>query len=366
MSEVLKVREPDTGLFSEVDFRNRTYQFTDEGGRVIKMDIGPADVHIDSALVNYAAGYKPQLDLTVADDVCPVVPVDKTSNKFYTWDKDDVYQDANVANGGGTGEVPEISPRLSSSNYSTVGYALGAFVPTELVANADTPLKIEMAYMRRVLNALYLARERRVAALLTTGTNWSGPGGYVNTLGATAKWNAGSTSDPIANIWDAVEQSITPINTMVMSERVYHSFVQNAKVQPYFQYKNGTPSDANKESAKEIQALLRLPRILVTSMKGKGSGSPVYSYVWGNNVALLYVEPGTPSDGQSISTAKTFRWTGADQAASDGSIQGGFLVRSFFVPHRGPRGGRKIVVTHNDAEVFTSVYAGALIVGAYQ
>lgn len=368
MANLLKVRDADTNQVWTLDLHNNTRTMTDSSGRLITMDLGQADVHIDAALSNYAAGYKQWEG--IADQVAPVVPVDKASNKFFTWDKDDVFQEAEtLVVGSGDRGVFEVSPRLSSSTYSTVGYGVGASISTELVANADAPLKVEMAAMRRCVNVINLAREIRVAALVTTSGNWSG--GYTTTLGPTAKWNAGSTSDPIGDLTTAIQSSLTSVTAIAMSERTWQAFFQNASVQKYVAAKIDIPplggiqaGNQNNIVADKFSAVLGLPPFLIGRQKKKATSS-TYGYVWGNNVALLHNEPGVPSDGQSISTAKTFRWTGADSAAPDGTMQGGFLVRSYYDPKRGARGSRVMVVTHNDDEKMTSVVAGGLIINAW-
>lgn len=354
----ITVRDAETGAPSTLDLHNNTITMTAQDGRLVTMDLGQSDVHIDAALANYAAGYK--LAPGIADEVCPVIPVDKASNKYFTWDKDDVFQDAEDLIVGPGAVVKEISPRLSSATYTTTSYGIGSFVPTEVAANADAPLAPEMAAIRRCLNAVMLGRERRVASLLTTSGNWSG--GSVTVLGGTAKWNAGSASDPVRDLYTAIEASLTPVRAIAMSERTWHDFVQNAAVQKYVAAKTMVQPIASNGEASNFSALLGLPPILIGTMKGKASSG--YGYVWGNNVALLCNDPSAPKDGQTIATAYTFRWTGA--GSSDGNMMGGFLVRSYYDPSRGALGGKKIVVVHNDAEVMTSVYAGALITGAHQ
>lgn len=364
---LLKVRDADTNQVWTLDLHNNTRTMTDESGRLITMDLGQADVHIDAALANYAAGYKQWEG--IADMVSPIVPSDKASNKYYTWDKDDVFQQVEDLAVGPNAQVMEVSPRLSSSSFTTVGYGVSAVIPTELTANADAPLRIEQAAMRRCLNAIMLGREVRVAAAAVLSTNWTG--GYTAAIAAGAKWNGGATSDPIGDIMTAVESSLTPVSAIALSERTWHAFFQNASVQKYVAAKIDAPplgavnaGDQLRISADRFSALLGLPPFLIGRQKKKTSAT-AYGYVWGNAVVLLHNEPGVPSDGQSISTFKTFRWTGADSSAPDGTIQGGFLVRSYFDPRRGPRGSRVVVVTHNDAEVSTSAVAGGLLTAAW-
>ena len=61
----------------------------------------------------------------------------------------------------------------------------------------------------------------------------------------------------------------------------------------------------------------------------------------------------------------TFRWNLG--GLPDGSnASGGFVVREFFVQDRGPMGGNKMVVLHQDIETMTSTYVGGLIKDALQ
>lgn len=368
--------EKGNRLDHTVDLYNNTITFSDKDGKLVTMDLGLPDVHIDAALANYAAGYRQVSG--ISDAVAPVIKVAKNSDKFFTWNQDDVFQDAQDLIVGPGGAVKEISPRLSSSSYNCTSYGIGSFVPTEIDANADAPLAPYQAATARCMNAIKLGRERRVATLVTTSGNWTG--GYTTSIAAGAKWNGGASSNPVQDLMTAIEGSLTPVRGIAMSELVWHDFIQNAAVQKYTGFKSTVAplpqsnlgpawdgkqlNGAGAPSPSDFSALLGLPPIFVGFMKGK-SGASSYGYVWGNNVALLFNDPNAPTDGKSISTAYTFRWTGAD-TAPDGTIVDGFLVRSYFDPRRGARGGRMIVVVHNDAEVMTSVFAGGLVAAAHQ
>ncbi len=361
------VRDETGRELHRLDLHNNTITMTEADGRLVTMDLGQQDVHIDSALANYAAGYRQVSG--IADAVLPVAQTDKASDKYFTWDKDDILQDVQDLVVGPGGAVKEISPRLSSDTYSTVGYGVGSFVPTELEANADAPLQPFQAAINRCMNAVKIGRERRAAALLMASGSWTG--GYTTTLGATAKWNAGSASDPVKDLYTAIEAALTPVNGVVLSERTAHDFIMNPAVQKYPAYKSmiaplpNTSSGVGSAQLTEFAATLGLPPFYIGFMKGK-TGAATHGYVWGDNVALIFVDPGMPADGQTISTAKTFRWTGANSAVPDGTMVGGFLVRTYFDPKRGARGGKMVVLVHNDAEKMTSVYAGGLIIAAHQ
>jgi len=337
----------------------RPVRMRDSAGdeRLVQMDLGTADVHIAAALPNYAAGYK--LADGVADLACPPVLVPKDTNKYYTWDKENAFSrvaPTNNASGAGT---PEINPTLSNASYQTVPRALGAFIPTEVLANADSPLRPEMAAIRRVMDALRLEREIRVATLMQTGANWDSTL-YTN-LAAGAKWNGGASSDPLADLHKIIESSYAPVTGIIMSELVEHDFVRNAQVQKYIYTKNGIGA---VPSMGELASALKLPPIYTAKQKYIKSGA--LTYVWGNDVVLIH-EPAQmpPSDQEDVATAITFRWDGGGTA--DGSMTSGWLVRKFFMQDRGQgRGGQKLVVVHNDTEIMTSKFVGGLVKGAHQ
>jgi hypothetical protein len=366
-SHVMSFRDAETGQVQNLDTYNNTLTMTDPNGRLVKMDVNVNDVHTDRAIANYAAGFR--LANGVADFAAPVVPVDGQSNKYWTWDKLDAFQQVEslIAAPGAT--VREIAPRLSNSSYTCNPYALGAFVPTELEANADSPLQVRMAHMNRVMNALMLGREVRVANALRAPGSYGAS--FKSTLAAGAKWNGGASSDPTADLFGLIESALMPITDLIMSERTWHAFARNAAVQKYTGFKTQVPgiptvpSDGSSNgNANSFSAILGLPNIHIASMKYLDA-TGAYSYVWGNDVVAIH-RPSSlmPTDGRDIATAYTFRWNGGN--VGDASADGGFVVRSFFNPNRGPRGGTQIVVAHNDAEVFIQDSVSGLIINAWQ
>ena len=345
------------GGVGEADFHNNTITLHDSEGRLVTLDLSPADVHIDAALPNYCAGYRPWG--AIADEVCPIVPVPKASDKYYTWNVANAFARVENLVGGDLDNPKEITTKLDSSTFATIPYCVAVPVPVGVAANADAPVRPEVAAMRRCMDAISEARENRVATLLMTAGNFSG-----RTAAVAAKWNGGSGSDPIGDILKAVDACVKNPTQIVMSRSTYHAFIQNAQVQKFIASKTMVDPSVGSSGAERISALLDIPKIVVGSMKYQSS-STSYPYVWGSNVLVAYNEPGIPSDGQTISTAKTFRWTGADGATPDGVTQNGFMVRKYYDARRGQRGTWVYIVGHNDIEVITSTLTGYLLTGAY-
>lgn len=346
-----------------IDLLKGLVTLRDQGGQLIEMDLGQADVHVDRTLASYAAGFR--LQEGVADVAAPVVMVPNASDKYWTFDADDTFQLVQDMTTSAGGAVKEVSVRLSNTSFQTRQYALQAFIPTEVQANADAPINPQLAAMRRIMNAMLLAREVRVANLLRTSANHAN----VTTLTSTTKWNGGAGANPIQDIYTVVESSLQPITDIIMSERVAHDFVQNAAVQKFIASKTAVPglptayAPGQESGMRAFSALLGLPPIHIASMKYK-SAANTYSYVWGDDVILVHRPPGgIPTDGQDIASSYTFRWNGG--TVGDATAQGGFVVRSFYNPYRGPRGGQQIVVTVNDAEVSTSTKVSGILIGAH-
>lgn len=328
----------------------------DFDGKVITMDLGVADVHVNAALPNYAAGYK--IAEGVADIASPPILVPKASDVFFTWDNTNDFKRklANVtAPGAG---VNEVNPTLSNTTYTTVPYGLGGFIPTEVQSNADSPLQPMKKMVQMVVDNLMLEREIRVETLMETSGNWNS--GLVQTLAAGSQWNGGASSDPVANLHLAIEASYMPVTGIIWSEIVEHDFVRNPAVQKYVGFKadvDGIPTMA------AFAAQLKLPPIYTAKMKYVTGGN--LTYVWGNHVVLIH-EPRErpPTSQQDVASSYTFRWNGGE--APDGSMSAGFLVRTYYDPKRGPRGGTELVVVHNDIEVMTSNLVGGLILNAHR
>ena len=321
-------------------------------------DLGPSDVHIQSGLPNFAGGYrnfKP-----IADMAAPPVVVTKQSDKYWIFSQNDAFQLVEPIVGAGGAQVPEVNPRLSNNPFTTIEYALGSFVPTQVESNADAPLKIRQAALKRVLVSLLMRREIRVANLLSTSSNWNS--NNVVTLGAGFQWDGGGNSDPIHDLHSRIEQSLGEISGIIMAEPTWHAFQRNPSVQKYIQYKVGAAPLPNMT---EMASLLELPPIYVGRMKYYAPNGGALTYAWGTGVYLIRQPDQMPPTSQDdIATAYTFRWNAG--TLPDAQASGGFVIREFYNQFRGSMGGSQVVCLHHDAEVMTSGLVGGAVLAAYQ
>lgn len=329
----------------------------DGEGHLMAGELGTADVHQAAALPNYAAGYKNNAPM--ADQFAPPLLVGKPSDKYYTFAKEDAFQRAMPTIGATAAQVNEIAPRIANATFTAIEYALGGFVGTQLEAAADAPLRIRQATMTRILNALTIERELRVATLATTSGTWDST--VYSSLAAGAKWNGGASSDPIADIHLKQETSWGDVTGIVMAENVFHDFQRNAAVQKFFGYKDSSQALPNPS---QMSSILQLPPIYVAKMKYINAAGAL-AYIWGGSVVFMRQPPQMPPTNQDdVASALTFRWNATD--VKDGTASNGMVVREYFVQDRGSMGGNKVVLVHHDIETQTSKFVGGLLAGAHQ
>lgn len=347
---------PDTDTDGDVQFFGDSIQL---GNQLIRLDLGPRDVHQDAALATLAFGFK-QTGF-VAPEVVLTIPVDQMSNKYYQWNKDDVYEEADLINNAPEGDVPEIGPRLSLDSYNVKCYAISTFVRTEVVANADSAIRPRMAAVKRCMNVMQLANEIRKAAPLQNTANFDA--NLVKTLNSTTAWFNRTSGlyqgDPIKDLQDLMEASLRPVNKIVMNRSVANVFSRHPNVQKYFQAKQSP----QLPTTEQLSGMFNLPPITVADARRRVSASS-YPYIWGDDVTLLHVPDGQPT-GEDVVNLANFRWTGQNSSLQGKvGMEGGFMVRSYFDERRGVLGGEKVIVFVFEDEKIVSKSIGGLIKNA--
>ena len=334
----------------------------DKDGRLVTMDLSPTDVHTAATLPTFVGGYS--IEEGIADAISPVHMVPHQQDVYFTWnDKSDFNR--KIPNSAAFGRsVPKVNPSLTPTTYNVVPYALGGYIPTEVQANADTPLRPFEKLMQMIVDGLRLEREIRVATLLQTSSNWNT--NMVTTLLSGAQWDGGGAADPLYNLQYQDEQSLKDCTGVAMSKRLWNWFRRSPAIQKFTSFKDRIPGIADMA---KLTAELELPPIHIGKMKYYTAGGTP-TFVWGNHVVLVRQPPQMPPTSQMDNvTSMTFRWAGLDSGDNkvpDGAVTGGLLVRSWFDQRLGPRGSTVVVATHSDYEAQTSGLVGGLILNAYQ
>jgi hypothetical protein len=161
------------------------------------------DVHVDAILTNISIAYMQDRDNFIADKVFPVIPVDKKSDKFFTYTKNDWFRDeaqrrapATESAGGGY--------NLSTDTYSADIWAFHKDVPDQIVANADAPLNPLREAAEFVTHRLLLRRELQFVTDFMSagvwGTTIAGTAGTATSGQTATQWSNYTSSDPIEDV----------------------------------------------------------------------------------------------------------------------------------------------------------------------
>jgi len=288
-----------------------------------------SDVHVDAILTNISVAYIQSQANFVASQVFPVLPVEKQSDKYFKYTKEDWFRDEAAQRAPSTESVGS-GYNLSTDNYSALVYAFHKDVDDQTRANADSPLNPDRDATQFVTQRMLLRQEIDwMSKYFTTGV-WDTDMAGVAAAPAGAQflqWND-ATSDPIDDVetGKATILSTTGMlpNTMVVGYDVHRQLRNHPDIIDRVKYTAGGPL-----SSSTIAEYFGVSRYLVsqgvtnTAVEG---ATAAFASIAGKNAALFYVPPTpsllTPSAGYS------FTWRGV----SDGLNKNVGITR-FRMPH---------------------------------
>ncbi|MDH3738512.1 MAG: hypothetical protein OER92_04905 [Alphaproteobacteria bacterium] len=295
------------------------------------------DVHVNAALSQWAADYENGNYL--ADLIMPPTLVDKRSDVYYTFSRED-YTTVLDDELGPDSEANETGYSQGTANYSVRDHGLKRFVPDAVQANADAPLNPEQDATDILMNRLMLNREVRCAAVMNATGNYNA----ANTSAAANAWSDYTDGDPIGDV-HTMKEALPPapnksksILRLVLTEAKWHDLRAHPAL------RGGGESLPVVDEAKAA-SILQVDEILVSDADRNTAApglTPVYASIWTDTNAILTRVPrGTPSGKQSGIFGITFRWK------ATGS---GMLVRDWRVEGRGVMGGTMVQASFSDDE----------------
>lgn len=271
-----------------------------------------SQVHVDAILTNVSVAYMQRAENFIADKVFPVVPVDKQSDKYFVYDKNDWLRDEAQVRTDGTESVGS-GYNLSTATYYADVFAIHKDVGDQTRANADAPINVDREAAEFVTHRLLNRREIQFNTDFMTDGVWGTSATGVASGASTnefVQWNNYTTSDPIEDI-EAGKASILSVtgleaNTLVLGYDVFRQLKNHPDLVDRIKY---TSSQTITEDM--LARMFDIDRVLVSkSIKATNAegATGAYSFTTGKNALLCHVAdaPGllTPSAGY------TFQWTG--------------------------------------------------------
>lgn len=271
-----------------------------------------SSVHVDAVLTNISVAYMQKAENFIADKVFPVVPVDKQSDKYFTYDKNDWLRDEAQVRADGTESVGS-GYGLSTGTYYADVWAIHKDVGDQTRANADAPINVDREAAEFVTNRLLMRREIQFVSDFMADGVWGTSASGVAASPSTdefVQWSDYTTSDPIEDI-EAGKQEILSTtgmeaNTLVLGYEVFRQLKNHPDLVDRIKY---TSSQTITEDM--LARMFDIDRVLVSkSVKATNAegGTAAYAFTTGKSALLAHVapQPGllTPSAGY------TFQWTG--------------------------------------------------------
>lgn len=264
------------------------------------------DAHHDAPLSNLAVKAFASSEGFIANQVFPVVPVMKESDRYYIIDPDSWLRIPFTKRARKT-SAREVEYQVSSDNYFAENYSLLTTNAHEDLANADNAIRLRENSALFVTEMLLRDNESRVALTCTSGTNL---GSYV-TLSGVNQWSDYTNSDPIADVTTARAfiRNNTGIeaNTMVIDFDSKQMLRRHPLLLDMFKYTQGGMLE-DKELAHVFDVAQVLTASGIKNNAREGATSSLTS-IWGKNVIIAHIEPGVSL--QTKTFGLTMRWTPA-------------------------------------------------------
>lgn len=179
----------------------------------------PSSVHLDAPLSNLTLAYVQEQTNFIADKVFPTVGVQRQSDKFYIYDRDNMNRSGDVQKLAPRTEVNRIGMTISNSSYFADVYGLGMDFDEQTLANEDAMLEIRSAGATTLVNRLLIHREEQFASTFFAAGVWGSQATPTNL------WSDYTNATPIADVTTArrtmqLKSGGFKPNTMVVGKEV--------------------------------------------------------------------------------------------------------------------------------------------------
>jgi hypothetical protein len=289
----------------------------------------PNQVHIDAALTNFGLAYFAEPNNYLGTRPFPVIRVEKQTDKYWFWYKNDWLRMQMEARGPGQ-ESAGSGFTLTNGTYSCDVFALHKDLDHQTAANAD--LNLERGTARWLAQQSLIKFDRQlVADFLTTGL-WNGGTDLTGVASSPSsnqfvQWNNKTASDPRADIelgklTILTATSMMP-NTLIIGYQVFQALKQHPDFRSQLQY-----TSPDSITAQMLGAILEIPRVFVnmgvyaTNNEGE---TGAYALTQGKTAWLGYVDPNPTTE--TPTAAATFEWGGVSQGLGEG-----IGISQFYIP----------------------------------
>lgn len=270
------------------------------------------DVHVNTPLTNFSQKFLQSSDAFVSMMAFPNLPVQKQSDRYFVFNRDDFYRDEAEERADGA-ESAGGGFDLSTDPYFAKVYAFHKDVTDRQRSNQDSPVMLDESATQFITHKMLIRRERIMQTNLFNTGIWS----------ADTATNWSTTGDPISDIRDAKRTILGNTgympNKLLMGRQAYDTLLDNDAILE--RITGGSTRAMPAMVMRELLAqLFEVDRIFVMdsifTSSVKGASSTTRAFIGGDNV-LVYYAPDTVGLNEPTAGVQ-FSWTGMVGSTANG------------------------------------------------
>lgn len=300
-----------------------------------------SSVHVSTPLTNVSLAYMQDLSkFFISNQVAPIVPVAKQTDKYYTYTKDAWFRDEAAKRAPGTPAVRG-GYELSSDSYSCDVFAYAKAVDDQIRANADAAIDLDKEATEFVTRKMMLKKEIDFNSTIFAASTWTGSSTGAD-ITASTKWDNASGT-PIKDIQLEMDSMLGKTgflpNTLVLPRAVWRAIKNSADFLNRIGLSAGaTTSQPAQGTPAKLAEILELERVFVCgAVKNSAAEGATASMAflqtegaWLGHVAsspglmvptALYTFAWTAYPGANGAGARIKRWR--DEASEADIVEGG-------------------------------------------
>lgn len=268
------------------------------------------DVHVDRPLTNISVAYIQQAAAFVASRMFPVIPVDKQTDQYFTYTKNDWFRDEARPRVSGQ-ESAGSGYGLSTASYACDRFAIHKDVPYDVEDNADVPLNPRADATRFVTQRMLLRQEVQWVGDAFAAAIWA------NDVTPANLWDDYIESDPIGDIETGIQTVLSNTgfkpNKMAFGYPVWAKLKQHPDIVDRIKYTSfGSVTTETLARLVGLDEIVVCEAVRATNLEGE---TAAYSFVHGKHALLAHV---APQPGLLVPSAGyTFAWRGVSEGLGE-------------------------------------------------
>jgi len=279
---------------------------------------------VDVPLTNISTAYMQDDMRFIATKVFPIVPVEKQTDKYYTYTKNDWFRDeaekrADAQESAGSGYG------LSTAGYSCDVFALHKDIGSQALANSDPAIDLERDATQFLTQRMLLRQEIQWVSDCFGSSIWG------TDITPANLWSDYTNGNPIEDVETGKETILSSTgqvaNTLVLGYQVYRKLKNHPTIIDRIKYV--TSVDGRVITPALLAAMFDVERVFLasavkaTNVEGE---TAAYAFTHGKHALLCHV---APNPGLLVPSAGyTFTWNGV--SAGLGSE---VAITRFDMPH---------------------------------